>query len=81
MRPETHIRANASKLGKDVRCQFGRKKRGIGRHSPKENEKGKNDIVFPPMKVPVYGGRGCGWTRQCDGAGGLYGQQDGIKNN
>ena len=32
----------------------------------KKNEKGKDDIVFPHMKVPVYGRRGCYWTRQCE---------------
>jgi hypothetical protein len=53
MRPETHVRANASQLEKDVRSQFGRKKRGIGRDLPKENEKGKDDVVFPSMEVPL----------------------------
>lgn len=34
-----------------------------GLESPKVNEKCKNDVVFPRLKVPDYSWRGCVGTR------------------
>jgi hypothetical protein len=59
--------------GRTCVVSFGRKKRKFGRDLPEENEEGKDDIVFPALKVPVYGWRGCSWTGQCEGVRGLYG--------
>jgi hypothetical protein len=46
MSPETHIRANASKLrvGGCVSTREGEEEKG---NVPKENEKSKDDVVFP----------------------------------
>jgi hypothetical protein len=43
MSPETHIRANASKLFGCVRTRKGEEKGNI----PKEDKETKNDVVFP----------------------------------
>jgi hypothetical protein len=64
MRPETQIRANASKLweggGARVVSMVG-KERDL--NIPKEDEKSKDDIVLPRLKVPDYRWRGCAGIR------------------
>jgi len=64
MSPETHIRANASKL--EVTRQYTKWRPKKNRNIPKENEKSKDDVVFPCMKETLYVRRRCARTRECE---------------